>query len=58
MWKFQDSSAIQISREINFGRFEAQKTDILTLWAALNFTFLDIFVIFKFEISKKKNQNW
>jgi len=31
MWKFQDFSATQILREINFGCFEAQKTAILTI---------------------------
>ena len=43
MWKFQDLSAIQILREINFGHFEAQKTAILAIWAALNFDFTNIF---------------
>ena len=28
---------------------------ILTIWIVLNFEFLDIFDIFKFEISKKSN---
>ena len=31
MWKFQDFSATQILREINFGHFEAPKTAILTV---------------------------
>ena len=31
MWKFQDFSATQILREINFGHLEAPKTAILTL---------------------------
>ena len=39
-WKFQDFSASQILREINFGYFEAPKTAILTICAALNFEFL------------------
>ena len=53
MGKFQDSSATQILREINFGHFEASKTAILTIWAALNFEFLEIFDFFKYEILKK-----
>ena len=39
--------------ESNFGHFEAPKTAILTIWAALNFEFLHIFDIFKCEILKK-----
>ena len=31
MWKLQVFSATQILREINFGHFEANKTDILTI---------------------------
>ena len=53
MWKFQDFSLTQISREINFGDFEAPKTAILTIWAALNFEFLGIFDIFKREFFQK-----
>ena len=53
MWKFQDFSAIQILREINFGHFEASKTAILTVWAAPNFWCLDIFDIFNCEIFQK-----
>ena len=53
MWKFQDISATQILREINFGQFEAPKTAILTIWAALNFEFLVLFYIFKHEIFLK-----
>ena len=37
--KFQDFSATQILREINFGHFEAPKTATLTILAALNFEF-------------------
>ena len=47
MSKFQDISATQILREINFGHFEGPKTAILTIWAALNFELLGIFDIFK-----------
>ena len=54
MWNFQDFSANQILREINFGHFEAPKTAILTIWVALNFEFLDIFDIFKCEIPKNQ----
>ena len=53
MWKFQDISATQILREINFGQFEAPKTTILTIWAALNFEFLGTLDIFKIEIFPK-----
>ena len=42
MWKFQDISATQILREINFDQFEAPKTAILTICAALNFEFLTL----------------
>ena len=45
--------ATQSLREINFGHFEAPKTAILTIWADLNFKFLDIFDIFNREIPKK-----
>ena len=31
MWKFEDFSATQSFREINFGHFEAPKTAILTI---------------------------
>jgi len=31
MWKFQDFSAAQILREINFGRNEVAKTAILSI---------------------------
>jgi len=54
MWKFQDISVIQILHEINFGHFEAPKTAILPIWAALSFEFLDVFDISKCEIPK----NW
>ena len=53
MWKFQDFSATQILREINFGHFEAPKTAILTIWAPLDFKFLGTSDIFKCEISQK-----
>ena len=53
MWKFQDSSDIQILREINFGRLKPQKMAILTIWAALNLEILDIFDIFLCKIPKK-----
>ena len=40
---------------INFGHFEAPKTAVLTILAALNFEFLDIFDIFNCEIPKNLN---
>ena len=53
MWKFLDFSAFQKLYEVNFGHFEAPKTAILTILAALNFEFLDIFDIFMCEFVKK-----
>ena len=50
MRKFQDFSATQILGEIILGHFKAVKNAILSMWAALNFEFLDIFVIRKCEI--------
>ena len=55
MWKFQDFSATQILREIILGHFEGPKTAILTIRAALNFEFLDVFDIFKCKIPKSQN---
>jgi len=52
MWKFQDSSATQILRGVNFGHFKALKTAVLTKYVALNFEFLGMFDIFKCEIPK------
>ena len=52
MWEFQDFSATQILREINFGHFEAQETAVLTLRAALNFEVLGTFDVFKCEMPK------
>ena len=43
-------SATQILREINSGHLGDPKTAILTISAALNFEFLGIFDIFKYEI--------
>ena len=48
--KLQDISSTQVLHEINFEHFEAPKTAILTIWAALNFKFLGIFDIFKCKI--------
>ena len=45
MWKFNDISATQILCEFNYGHFEAPKTAILTICAALNFEFLENFDI-------------
>ena len=44
-WKYgklKDLFDSQILREINFGHFEAAKTAILTICAALNFEFLTL----------------
>ena len=53
MWKFHDYFATQILREIIFGHFEASKTAILTVCAALNFEFLVIFDIIRCEFFPK-----
>ena len=53
MWEFQDCSATQILCEINLGHFEAPKTAICTIWAALNFEFFGTYDIFKCEIFPK-----
>ena len=62
MWKFLNFSATQILHEINFGHFEAPKSAILAVSAALNFEFLEYFDIFKCEIFPKVKvqslQNW
>ena len=50
VWKFQDFSAAQILREINFGHFDAPKIAIFIIWAGLNFEYLCTFGIFKCEI--------
>ena len=50
MWKFQDFSATQILREINFGHFEVSIIAICTIWAALNFEFLVFYDDFIYEI--------
>ena len=58
MWKFQDFSATQILREINFGHLDAPNTAILTIWPVLNLEFVRIFDISKSEnFSKSKNSN-
>ena len=46
-------SSTQNLREINFDHFEAPKTNILIIWAALNLEFLESFDIFKCEIFPK-----
>ena len=53
MRKLQDFSGTRILREINFGHFEAPKTAILTIWAAVNFEFLGTIDISKCEIFLK-----
>ena len=52
MWKFQESSATQILREINFSHFEATKNGLLTILAGLNFEFWGILEIPKISIVK------
>ena len=52
MWDFQDSSATQILREINFGHFEAPNLLFDQFWN-LSFQFLGTFDIFKCEICPK-----
>ena len=42
MWKFKGFSTSQILRENNISPFEAPKTIILTIFAALNLEFLVI----------------
>ena len=53
MWKFQDFSATQILREINFGHLEAPKIAILTISALLNFTSLGTHEFFMCGIFQK-----
>ena len=53
MCKFQDFSPTHILREISYGHFEAPKTIILTIKAALNFEFLGTFDIFEWDIFQK-----
>ena len=60
MWKFQDFSATQILREINFGPFEAQKLPfwpfeqvwILNFWAFWYFQLWNVYKKSIFEASK------
>ena len=53
MWKFQNITPTQVSREINFGNFEAPKTAIFTILVALIFEFLETLVILNCEILPK-----
>ena len=50
------SDACQILREIKFGHFEAQEFFISTILAALNFDFLTICDIFKWEEISQKSK--
>ena len=54
MSKFQDISATQILREINFDNLKAPKTAILTIWVVVNFEFLEISSVRLFQKSKFK----
>ena len=53
--KFQDFSATQILREINFWSFWIPKAAFLTILAVLHFEILALFDIFKCEIFLKIN---
>ena len=54
--KCQDFTANHILREINLGQIEAPKTAILTILAALNVEFLEMYYdIFKCEIQSLSN---
>ena len=55
MWKFQDFSATQILREINFGYLKPQRTAILTIPAAVNFEFLGILAFSTVKFPKSQN---
>ena len=55
MWKFQDFSAPRILREINFGHFEATKSAIFNVQAALNFELMGIVEISIVTFSKNPN---
>ena len=48
-------SAILLLHEINYGWFQNQKTSILTILPALNFTFLELLDIFKCDNPKNLN---
>ena len=43
--------------EINFGHFEASKTAILTIWAALNFEFWELLILWSVKYPKTQNSN-
>ena len=47
MRKFQDISATQILREIDFDHFQGPKTAILTILAEIDFKFLRISDLFQ-----------
>ena len=53
MWKYQDFSATQILREINFGHFETPKVAVYAIWTALNLEILETFNISRCEIVPK-----
>ena len=57
MGKFQDFSATQILREINFDYFGAPKTAVLTIVAVVNFEFLEFIDTFYREIPKTQNSS-
>ena len=53
MLKFINFPVTQILRKIYVGHFEAPKTAIITIWAALNYEFLGTFDIFQYESYSK-----
>ena len=57
MWKFQDFSATQILREINFDYFGALKTTVLTNLALLKFDFWKFLTISITKFPKLKIQS-
>ena len=53
MWEFDNFPGALILREINFGLFEASKTAISTIWAAINFVFLEKFLTWNVKSAHK-----
>ena len=52
-WKYAGFFCQSGFSEISFGHIGAQKTAILTIWAAINFEFLEIFDIYNRECFPK-----
>jgi len=54
MWKLQDFLSLRFNvSKLSFGHFEALKTAILTIWAAVNFEIFETINIFMHEIVQK-----